>query len=122
MQRLHIFTGRYIVPLILFFIPFIQAMHIVALSGSLRKASCNTGVLRAMAKMLPPGHTMDIIVPGDLPLFNQDLEHPDLYPEAVKEYRNRLRVADCFLFSLPEYNYGLSGTYYNMLQCIDINI
>jgi chromate reductase len=83
-------------------------MHIVAITGSLRKASCNTGVLRAMQKALPAGHTMDIIVPN-LPLFNQDLERPDLYPAEVKEFRNRLKAADCFLFSLSEYNYGISG-------------
>jgi chromate reductase len=85
-----------------------NAMHIVAITGSLRKASCNTGVLRAMQKALPAGHTMDIIVPN-LPLFNQDLERPDLYPTEVKEFRNRLKAADCFLFSLSEYNYGISG-------------
>lgn len=86
----------------------LNAMHIVAITGSLRKASCNTGVLRAMQKALPAGHTMDIIVPN-LPLFNQDLERPDLYPAEVKEFRNRLKAADCFLFSLSEYNYGISG-------------
>jgi hypothetical protein len=86
-----------------------EAMHIVAISGSLRKASCNTGVLRAMAKMLPAGHTMDIVIPGELPLFNQDLELPEVYPQTVKEFRGRLRAADCFLFGLSEYNFSMSG-------------
>ena len=59
---------------------------------------------------------MDIIVPGDLPLFNQDLERPDLLPRAVLEYRQRLKAADCFLFSLPEYNFSISGAGKNAID------
>lgn len=95
---------------------YTEAMHIVAITGSLRKASCNTGVLRAMQKVLPEGHTMDVIVPGDLPLFNQDLERPDLVPPAVVEFRKRLKAADCFLFSLSEYNYSISGVAKNAID------
>lgn len=102
--------------LLLIYSKNILAMHIVAISGSLRKNSCNTGVLRAIQSQLPPGHTMDIIVPVDLPLFNQDLEQPDLLPSAVREYRNRLRTADCFLFGLSEYNYSLSGVAKNAID------
>ena len=97
------------------FFDIICSMHIVAISGSLRKTSCNTGLLRAMRDQLPPGHTMDIIVP-DLPLFNQDLERPDLVPEAVKEYRQRLKAADAFLFGLSEYNFSMSGAAKNAID------
>lgn len=97
------------------FFDIIYSMHIVAISGSLRKTSCNTGLLRAMRDQLPPGHTMDIIVP-DLPLFNQDLERPDLVPEAVKEYRQRLKAADAFLFGLSEYNFSMSGAAKNAID------
>lgn len=62
------------------------------------------------------GHTLDLIVPGDLPLFNQDLEHPDLLPKAVKEYRHRLKAADCFLFGLSEYNYSMSAAAKNAID------
>eukprot|EP00598_Pedospumella_elongata_P014258 CAMPEP_0184998324 /NCGR_PEP_ID=MMETSP1098-20130426/61949_1 /TAXON_ID=89044 /ORGANISM="Spumella elongata, Strain CCAP 955/1" /LENGTH=154 /DNA_ID=CAMNT_0027525099 /DNA_START=151 /DNA_END=615 /DNA_ORIENTATION=+ len=58
---------------------------------------------------------MDIIVP-DLPLFNQDLERPDLVPEAVKEYRQRLKAADAFLFGLSEYNFSMSGAAKNAID------
>lgn len=93
-------------------------MHIVAITGSLRKASCNTGILRAMVKLLPAGHTIDVIVP-ELTLFNQDLERPDVYPQDVKEFRKRLKAADCFLFALPEYNFSMSGTAWNELPCYE---
>ena len=58
---------------------------------------------------------MDIIVP-DLPLFNMDLERPDLLPSAIVEYRKRLKAADCFLFSLAEYNYSISGPAKNAID------
>ena len=72
-----------------------------------------------MEKLLPAGHTMDIIVP-DLPLFNQDLEIPDKYPANVKDFRNRLKAADCFLFGLSEYNFSISGMYRTSLPCFNI--
>eukprot|EP01032_Pedospumella_encystans_P018704 gene18704-21285_t len=90
-------------------------VHIVAITGSLRKASCNTGILRAIKNALPAGHTMDIVTP-DLPLFNQDLETPELLPESVKDYRRRLKTADAFLFGLSEYNYSMSGAAKNAID------
>jgi len=90
-------------------------VHIVAISGSLRKASCNTGILRAIKNALPAGHTLDIVVP-DLPLFNQELETPDRLPESVKDYRRRLKAADAFIFGLSEYNYSMSGPAKNAID------
>ena len=90
-------------------------MHIVGISGSLRKASANTGLLRACAKRLPVGHTMDIIVPGDLPLFNQDLETGTL-PATTTAYRQKLKSADAFVFALCEYNYGVSAAIKNAID------
>lgn len=90
-------------------------VHIVGITGSLRKASSNTGLLRYIAQTLPAGHTMDIIVPGDLPLFNQDVEAEGL-PDAVKAYHSRLQVADCFIFATNEYNYSISGALKNAID------
>ena len=86
-------------------------VHIVGISGSLRRASCNTGILRALAKSLPTGHTLDIVVP-DLPLFNSDLE----LPQSVKDFRARLKRADAFIFATPEYNYSISSPLKNALD------
>jgi NAD(P)H-dependent FMN reductase len=49
-------------------------IKVVAITGSLRKASVNAGLLRAAAA-LAPKHNMEFnIISADLPLFNQDLE------------------------------------------------
>jgi chromate reductase len=79
-----------------------RAIHIVAISGSLRAASANTGLLRACAARLPEATTMEIIVPN-LPLFNQDTEtelntHPD-----IVSFREKVKAADAILFACPEY-------------------
>lgn len=49
-------------------------IKVVAITGSLRTASVNAGLLRAAAA-LAPKHDMEfIIVSADLPLYNGDLE------------------------------------------------
>ena len=51
-----------------------MSIKVVAITGSLRKASVNAGLLRAAAA-LAPKHGMDFtILSSDLPLFNEDLE------------------------------------------------
>lgn len=91
-------------------------MHIVAISGSLRKASCNTGLLRAIGRNLPSGSTFDLIVPGDLPLFNQDIEGPDVIPASVVAYRQRVKAADAFVFATCENNFSVSAPMKNAID------
>eukprot|EP01039_Chlorochromonas_danica_P003396 gene3396-3721_t len=91
-------------------------VHIVAISGSLRKASCHTGILRAIQRALPAGNTVDIIVPGDLPLFNQDIEAPEVLPAPVKDFRARVKAADAFIFAAPENNFSVSAALKNAID------
>ncbi len=53
-------------------------MHIVAISGSLRKDSFNTALLRAFQALAPADMKIEIVSIGDLSLFNEDNETP--YP------------------------------------------
>ena len=53
-------------------------MKILGISGSLRRASFNTGLLRAAAEALPEGDTLALANIGDLPLFDSDLDDPAL--------------------------------------------
>ncbi|VAH85471.1 unnamed protein product [Triticum turgidum subsp. durum] len=65
-----------------------------------------------------PGLQIDHVDISDLPLLNTDLENVDgnTFPAAVKEFRGRVRGADCFLFASPEYNYSISGALKNALD------
>ena len=61
--------------------------HVLGISGSLRKASYNTALLRAAAELMPAGMTLETFDLVPLPMFNQDAEKP--FPGAVVEFRTR---------------------------------
>ena len=110
--------------------PILMSIKVIAITGSLRKASVNAGLLRAAAS-LAPKHGMEFtIVSADLPLYNQDLEEAgpagDVFasvawslrvfsralsglPESVKALRGHLAAADAVFFSCEEFNYSISG-------------
>ncbi len=91
-------------------------MRILAISGSLRAASSNTAVLRAAARLAPPG--VDIVLCDDiagLPFFNPDLDG-DLLPAPVVAFRTQVGKADGILISSPEYARGVAGVLKNALD------
>lgn len=89
---------------------------IVALSGSLRKKSFNTAVLRAAQEVAPAGVSIEIAEIGDLPLYNEDLRHEGSFPAPVQRLRDQIAKADAVLFATPEYNYSVSGPLKNAID------
>ncbi|MFL6623567.1 MAG: NADPH-dependent FMN reductase [Sulfurifustaceae bacterium] len=88
---------------------------ILAISGSLRRASLNTALLRAAALLAPENVVIDLYDGlGMLPHFNPDLE--DAEPRAVADLRRRVRAADGLLIASPEYAHGVSGVMKNALD------
>jgi chromate reductase len=88
---------------------------ILGLSGSLRAASLNSMLLRACARLAPPGVVLELDVDmGGLPLFNADLEPRD--PAPVAALRARIVAADAVLIASPEYAHGVSGVMKNALD------
>lgn len=90
-------------------------IKIVGFSGSLRKGSYNTALLRAILKLAPENVEMEILEIGDLPLFNQDLEGTN---EIVNELKRKVKRADAVIFVSPEYNYSISGVLKNAIDWI----
>ncbi len=62
-----------------------NAIRIIALSGSLRASSVNTALLREIASHAPDGVTVELVPLSELPLFNPDLEAE--LPEAAATFR-----------------------------------
>jgi chromate reductase len=89
-------------------------LHILGFSGSLRKGSYNTALLRAAADLLPAGMTLEIFDLSPLPMFNPDFEKP--FPKPVDNFRSRLAQADALLIATPEYNSSVSGALKNALD------
>ncbi len=92
-----------------------EAIHVLGVSGSLRRGSFNTGLLRAAAGLLPEGMTLEIFDLAPIPLFNADLE-AGARPEPVEAFRTCIRTADALLIACPEYNYSISGVLKNAID------
>ena len=90
-------------------------IHVLGVSGSLRKTSFNSGLLRAAGELLPDGMTLERFDLHSIPLYNADIDgdHP---PEPVLEFKNRIAVADALLIVTPEYNYSVSGVLKNAID------
>jgi chromate reductase len=90
-------------------------MNILAISGSLRAASLNSALLRAMARLTSPDLQIKIYDGmGNLPLFNPDIEASD--PAPVAAFREQIMSADALLIASPEYAHGITGVMKNALD------
>jgi len=91
-------------------------MKILAVSGSLRRESHNTQLLRAAAAAAPEGVEVELWDGvRDLPLYDQDLESEPL-PEPVRRLREDWAAADAILFATPEYNGSVPGVLKNAVD------
>jgi chromate reductase len=91
-------------------------MRILGISGSLRRDSHNTSLLRAAAVSLPPGVELELFDGlGDLPHYNADIDE-DPAPEAVVRLREAIAEADGVLIATPEFNGSIPGALKNALD------
>ena len=88
-------------------------MKILAISGALRKASTNTGLLRALQEMAPQPVEIDIATLHSIPLYDGDDEAANGKPQAVKDLDARIRAADGVIIATPEYNFSIPGVLKN---------
>ena len=93
-------------------------MRVLGISGSLRRDSHNTRLLRAAAALLPPGAELELW--GDLkavpPYDADDDAGPDSRPESLRSLAAAIEAADVVLFSTPEYNHSIPGVLKNALD------
>ena len=89
--------------------------HIVGISGSLRRASFNSGLLRAAKAVAPADVDLEIADLSDVPLYNGDVEAVGL-PESVQRLKAQIVAADAVLLAVPEYNYSFSGVIKNAID------
>jgi len=91
-------------------------MRILGISGSLRRDSHNTSLLRAAAMSLPSGVELELFDGlGDLPHYNADID-VDHAPEAVVHLRETIAGADGVLIATPEFNGSIPGVLKNALD------
>ena len=89
--------------------------RIIGLSGSLRRHSFNSGLLRAAAEAMPEGAVLEIGSIADIPLYNGDVEAAGI-PAAVAALKDQVAAADGLLLISPEYNNGIPGVFKNAID------
>jgi chromate reductase len=90
-------------------------MRLLAVSGSLRRDSHNSRLLRAAAQQLPPGVELELYAGlKQIPPFDEDDEAAPA-PE-VLEWRAAIEAADAVLFATPEYNSSIPGQLKNAVD------
>jgi chromate reductase, NAD(P)H dehydrogenase (quinone) len=91
-------------------------MRVLAISGSFRRDSHNTRLLRAAALALPPGVELELYDGlAALPPYDEDIDW-DPAPAAVENLRARIAAADALLIATPEYNASIPGVLKNAID------
>jgi chromate reductase len=93
-------------------------MRILAISGSLRRDSHNTALLRAAAEHAPAGVELEL---WDglkaVPPYDED-DDTELAPATVTALRSAVAGADAVLFATPEYNHSVPGSLKNAIDWV----
>ncbi len=91
-------------------------MKVLGISGSLRRDSHNTALLRAAAELLPDGVELEVLDGlKAVPPYDED-DDTESAPEAVADLRDAIAGADAILIATPEYNHSIPGQLKNALD------
>jgi chromate reductase len=88
---------------------------LLGLSGSLRKGSHNTALLRFAATVLPDHAELELYDYREVPLYDEDLDGAEP-PGAVIHLRQAIQGADGLVIATPEYNHGIPGVLKNAID------
>ena len=91
-------------------------MQILGISGSLRRDSCNTKLLRAAGELMLDD--VEFVIWDGLravPPYDEDADR-DPAPAGVARLRDALAGADAVLFATPEYNSSIPGQLKNAID------
>ncbi len=94
-------------------------VRLLALAGSMRKASLNRKLLAVAVKTAQAGGAeVDVADLRELalPLYDGDLEEAEGPPEAAVRFKARIAAADGLLIASPEYNHSFPGVLKNAID------
>jgi chromate reductase, NAD(P)H dehydrogenase (quinone) len=89
---------------------------LLGLSGSLRRGSFNTALLRTAASLMPPDATVTFNTLHGIPLYDGDVEARDGIPASVVALKEAFVASHGVLLATPEYNNGIPGVFKNAID------
>jgi chromate reductase, NAD(P)H dehydrogenase (quinone) len=93
-------------------------MRVLGISGSLRRGSFNSALLRAAADRLPAGaELVEFERLHEIAPYDEDIDAAGT-PEPVRALREAVRDADAVLIATPEYNHSVPGQLKNALDWV----
>jgi NAD(P)H-dependent FMN reductase len=90
-------------------------IKVLGLSGSLRRGSYNSALLRAATRLMPAESTLDVGSIRGIPLYDGDVETQGI-PAAVTQLKEAIVAADGVLLVTPEYNNSIPGVFKNTID------
>jgi chromate reductase len=91
-------------------------MKVLGISGSLRRESHNTALLRAAAELLPPSAELELFDGlKEVEPYDQD-DDVGTGPAGARRLREAIASADAVLIATPEYNSSLPGQLKNAID------
>jgi chromate reductase len=91
-------------------------MRVLGISGSLRRGSHNTALLRAAAELLPPPVGLEIFEGlKEVPPYDAD-DDVDPTPKGALRFREAVAEAHALLLATPEYNSSVPGQLKNAID------
>ena len=92
-----------------------ETVRVVGISGSLRRASFSTSLLKVLAEKAAPAIEIQVVTLEDIPLYNEDLDQAPEIP-SVAAFKKLIAESDGVLITTPEYNHGVPGVLKNALD------
>jgi NAD(P)H-dependent FMN reductase len=89
---------------------------IIGISGSLRRGSFNTALLRAAVELMPNSAELRIESIVGIPLYNGDSEAAEGIPKPVADLKRTIAEGDGLLLATPEYNNSIPGVLKNAVD------
>ncbi len=84
------------------------------ISGSLRKDSYNTALLKEAEKILNESLNCSFLSYSEIPYMNQDIEFDEI--PSIKRVRKEVEDSDAIWIGTPEYNQSYSGVLKNLMD------
>ena len=88
---------------------------VLGISGSLRRGSYNSALLRAAVRLMPEDATLEVASLRGIPLYDADVEAQGI-PATVNQLKEAIVAADGVLLVTPEYNNSIPGVFKNAID------